>query len=127
MRGIDPGRKRALAIRFDHPRVHIALAADRRGIAELCRDFAYDLSHYTRRFCCALASRLLRERKTREQGSAPRPEILRGVVLAGYLLEISVDVSRIDRIALPVFDILKQLIARQIATAFDNCARAAGR
>src|SRR4029077_10237884 len=56
----------------------------------------------------------------------PGAEIFRGNVLAGDLAQIRIDLFRADRVMIAVVvEILKQLVARQVATAFDDARESA--
>src|SRR5215211_2572569 len=84
-------------IGVEDARVDVGGLADRRGVAEVVRDLLHGAGDG------ALAARLRpghlaghREADGREDGGVPRPEVLRGVALAGDLLDVLVDVARAD-------------------------------
>ncbi len=57
----------------------------------------------------------------RQQGAGPGAEVLGGEIIRGDLAEVLVDVARVDRLGLPgLVDELKQVLARQIPTAFHQ-------
>src|SRR5256885_4418549 len=113
--------QRAIDITIEDRRMDVASPADRRRIAEMPRD----LFDGARNRLLALALRVemakSAQRLRREMRAGPGAEIFRGNLFAGDLAQISVDLLRADDVLIALFvEILEQLVAGQIATAFDD-------
>jgi hypothetical protein len=81
--------------RVEHARVDVGGAADGRRVAEVDGDlFDRSLDGALARGLRARGLARDRQRDGRERGGVPGAEVLRGVVAAGRLLEVLVDVLR---------------------------------
>src|SRR6185503_4925085 len=113
----------AVEVALEDLGMHVALAADRFGVAERAghrldrpRDLALALALRS-----AGPERLQRER--REYGTGPGAEILAGEILARNFLEVRVYVGGLDAPRLAILaDIAEQLFTRQVVhVAHDSC------
>src|SRR5689334_10615112 len=77
----------------DHHRMHVRLAADRRGISELRRDEPHRHGDVSLRFPLVPRRAELGKHRRGAQCSTPRPEILRAEVRREALVHIIVDVA----------------------------------
>src|SRR5687767_4727363 len=98
----------------------VRLAADCAGVAEHAGDGVDGLKNILRSARLRVSAHLP-ERRACENGSGPGAEILRCEVLPRNLLQVFVDVARVDPAAIAVVvDVLKELLARQIPAIPDN-------
>ena len=99
----------------------VALAAHGNGVAETLRDGLNRARDVALRFGLRLERPKCSQRRGGHQRARPRPKIFRGEFGAGDLLEILVDVGRVDQLPLTGFvDVLKELVAGQIAACLDD-------
>jgi len=99
----------------------VALAAHGHGVAETLRDGLNRTGDVALRLGLRLERRERLQRRGGQQRARPRPKILRGEFRSGDVLEILVDVGRVDHLPFAAFvDVLEQLVAGQIAACLDD-------
>ena len=88
--------------------MHVRLAADRRSVAELGGHHSH--GHDDVLVAGVPGPRLpeVGQNGRRPEGAAPCPEILRGVWKAGDLLDVRVDLARVDVDPSPAFAVTEQ-------------------
>src|SRR5579883_415155 len=119
-------QKRAVEIRINHGRMNVALSADGLGIAQ---PFRY---RFDGRDNVALGLRLRVKAGELLQGAGgqhrarPGAEVLGREFLPGDLLDVGIDIRRIDVVGGAVtVEILKQFLARQILAALHDARQPA--
>src|SRR4029077_19168893 len=113
--GLPPERagQTSLEARLDHVWVDVGAAADGPGILALLRDGPARAHDLALRLCGRACLAQIVERPGREHGARPGTEVLRGEVLARDVLEVLVDVVRVDGHRLAVIvDVLEEMLAR---------------
>jgi hypothetical protein len=99
----------------------VALAAHGGGVAETLRDPLNRTGDVALRFGLRLERPERPQCFSGQQRAGPRPKIFRREFIVGDVLEIVVDVGRVDDLPFTGFvDVLKQLVARQIAARLDD-------
>ena len=119
--GLDLEQQIAVHVRAEHLRMHIAFSANGRGITQTRGD-SFDrgsqISFDLRR---AVETRHFAERHGCQYRSGPCPEIFRGDVFAGDLLQIGVYIAGCNVLRIPLFVyVLKQLLAGQLLACPDD-------
>src|SRR5512142_36679 len=100
--------------RVEHAGMHVALAADRRRVAQEPRRLAHRRRHVGEAHRRLAPRELLRH----EDASRPGAEILRRELPAGDLLQVFVHVRGADALRLAgIVQVLEELLAREIAAA----------
>ena len=101
--------------------MNVALAAHGHGVAETLRDGLNRTGDVALRLGLRLERRERLQRRGGQQRARPRPKILCGEFCSGDVLEILVDVGRVDHLPFTAFvDVLEQLVAGQIAACLDD-------
>ena len=123
-----PEREQLLVLEsLQHGRMDVALAADRRRVAETRRHLCHGT--HAGGLCGGGAFESLGLPRQRAARSVPGPgaEILGGEILAGDLAQIFIDVAGIDGTRLLVLvDVLEERLSGKIAAMRPRAAPAAG-
>src|SRR5437868_6037259 len=99
----------------------VTAAADCRRVAEMPGNPFDGASGGPLARCLAIDMRELAQCQGGQIGAGPGPEILSRDVLAGDLVQIEVDLSRADSVALArIVQVLEELVPREVTTRFDN-------
>jgi hypothetical protein len=110
--------QRSARIRLQHRRVDVTLTAHRFSVAELLRHVLDGGADMALRLRGRVAPRHAPQRFRRLQRPRPGAEVLAGEIFAGDLLQVGVDVRRLDAAVFTGFiDILEKLVSGKVLHA----------
>src|ERR1700761_8009942 len=101
--------------------MNVALAADRRRVAELLCDLLDGGDDVALRLGLAIVFLELRQSERRQDRPGPGPEILGREILSGDAADVGVDIAGIDGVRSPiVIQVLKEFVTRNVRAALRD-------
>src|SRR4051812_4234681 len=119
LRAAAHGRRQpAGEVTLEHPRVDVALTADRGGVAQYLRRRFDGAPNVAATRCRRARWRQCRKRTRAEERAGPGAEILAGEIVAGDRAQIGIHVGGLDRArAAVIVDVMEQVLAGQLLHA----------